>query len=113
MRSLDPGRQLVLLDQGLPEPRSPPRASRSASTSSAAVSRCPRGTVCQPSRPRGKASASVSMNPRRPICGGSSHDRVGRDPTPRLIDPKWASIFSRAAAGSTSPASTSTAPSGR
>ena len=62
MRSLDPGRQLVLLDQGLPEPRSPPRTSRSASTSSAAVSRCPRGTVCQPSRPRGKASASASVN---------------------------------------------------
>ena len=55
MQSLDPGRQLIVLDQCLPEPRSPTRAQQVGQHIECRRIAMARGTVCQPSRPRGKA----------------------------------------------------------
>ena len=114
VRGLDPGGQLLLLDQGLPEPRPPAAVSRSARTSSAAA-------VGMPARHRVPAEQAAWQDvglDQREIAparlAGLVPGPLARE-TFACLGPRRNSsaIRSSARAGSTSPASTSTAPSGR
>ena len=106
---------LSCLDERLPEPRAPTRAKQvGQDIESRRVAMPTRHGVPaeQPARQRLRGSASV--NSRRPVCVGSSTARSGRGAPPgRHRSEMGRRSGPVAAAGSTSPASTSTAPSGR